>query len=342
MKRKRILVFLLSALMLLSLCGCGASAKNTAAGLRGDDYYLSEPAEAAMEAPAPMVDEVWYYENDAGGFAASETTYYAEEPEAKTPDIDPEKIIYSADATVETTDFDKSLAGLEALVQQFGGFVESSSINGSNYYSQSRGYTSSRSASYVIRIPSDRFQELMGSLSTLGNVPYSHTYSENITAGYYDVQARMKAYEAQEQRLMEMMELAETVSDLIEIESRLSDLRWQIDSLQATLNNWDRQVSYSSVSVSINEVTVYTPEATLTYGERLGLAIRNGLQSTADFFSSFLLWFLEALPALVILAVIVIVAVVLIRRSCKKRRARRIAAAQPVASETPGVVKSDK
>ena len=53
--------------------------------------------------------------------------------------------------------------------------------------------------------------------------------------------------------------------------------------------------------------------------------MRNGLKSTGEFFSDFLLWFVEALPALVILAVLVVVIVILIRRAAKKRRARKAA-----------------
>ena len=74
-----------------------------------------------------------------------------------------------------------------------------------------------------------------------------------------------------------------------------------------------------------HEVTVFTPEAKVSYGQRLGLAVRNGLKSTAEFFSDFLLWFVEALPALVILAVLIVVVVILIRRAAKKRRARKAA-----------------
>ena len=312
---KKSLSLILCILMLLSLCACGSAAKGSA--MRDESYSVEAPAEAPMPEP-DMVAEAEY-----GGFAVNDMS--ADSPEQKAPDIDPEKIIYSASATVETTEFEQTLEKLEALVKQYGGFIESSSINGSNYYSQARGYSNSRSANYTLRIPSERFQELMGSLSTLGNVPYSYTYTENITSRYYDVQARLTAYETQEQRLLEMMELAETVSDVIVIEDRLTELRYQIESLQSSLNNWDRQVSYSSVNVNVSEVTIFTPEAKLTYGQRLGLAIRNGLKSTGEFFSDFLLWFLEALPALLILAVLTVIVVVIIRRSAKKRRARKAA-----------------
>ena len=319
---KKTFAIVLSVLLLLSLCACGASSKGQSA--RDSAYYVSAPAEEPMPAPQAAMDE----EAALGGFAVNSTEMKAaspDAPEAEKPEVDPEKIIYSADATVETTEFEQTLEKLQALVQQVGGFIESSSINGSNYYSQARGYAGNRSANYTVRIPSARFSELMGSLSTLGNVPYTYTYTENITARYYDVQARLTAYQTQEQRLLEMMEKAETVSDIIVIEDRLTELRYQIESLQSTLTNWDRQVSYSTVNVNINEVTVFTPEAKLSYGQRLGLAVRNGLKSTGEFFSDFLLWFVEALPALVILAVLVVVIVILIRRAAKKRRARKAA-----------------
>ena len=336
MKIKRIFAFLLSLLMLLALCACGAAQKsdaevNAKTAARGsyraaDEAYIETPMEAEMA-----------YDADYGGFAAAEEAAMpmpapaeagGADTAAEAPAIDPEKIIYSGNATVETTEFDQTLEKLQTLVQQAGGFIESASISGSNYDSQARGYASNRNAYYSIRIPSARFQELMGGLSALGNVPYSNTYSENITSRYYDVQARLTAYETQEQRLLEMMEMAETVSDIIVIEDRLTELRWQIEDLQSTLNNWDRQVSYSSIGLSIQEVTVYTPEAKMSYGERLGLAVRSGLQNTADFFRGFLLWFLEALPALIILAVIAVVVIVIVRRKLKKRRARKAAEAE--------------
>ncbi|MGX8692709.1 MAG: DUF4349 domain-containing protein [Clostridia bacterium] len=314
---KKVFAILFSVLLLLSLCACGAQSAKSASR---DSYVAGAPAEAPMPEPEMAMDEEAAY----GGFAANGMEK-ADAPEAEKPQVDPEKIIYSADATVETTEFEQTLEKLQALVQQYGGFIESSSINGSNYYSQARGYGNNRSANYTIRIPSARFSELMGSLSTLGNVPYTYTYTQNITSRYYDVQARLTAYETQEKRLLEMMEKAETVSDIIVIEDRLTELRYQIESLQSTLNNWDRQVSYSTVNVTVSEVTIFTPEAKLSYGQRLGLAVRNGLQSTGEFFSDFLLWFLEALPALIILAVLVVLAILIIRKARKKRRARKAA-----------------
>ena len=324
---KKITALLLALLMLFSLAACGSSAAKTesyrpsaapAAGYNSsyayDDYALEEPAAMAAEAES------------FGGFSASGSPANADAAAGKTPDagdIAVDKIIYSASATVETTEFDDTVSKLEALIAQYGGFVESSSVSGNNYYHSSHGYSSSRSAEYRIRIPSRDFGTVMNSLSTLGNVPYCNTYTENITSQYYDVQARLNACRTQEQTLLEMMSNATRVSDMLEIQEQLSDVRYRIESLQSTLTNWDRQVSYSTISLSVQEVQEYTPEAKLSFGEQLSLALGRGLKAIGEFFRDLLLWLLEALPTLIVLAAIAVLVVFLVRRIRRRAKARK-------------------
>ena len=308
---KKTLSLLLAVLLVFALCACGSADSASSAPSAAYDMVSTETAYPA-EAP----------EEDYGGFAVAGGTQL-ETGSGAAPGGSPEKLIYSASATVETTEFDRTIEKLSALVEQYGGFVESSSINGSNYYTQSRGYSSTRYASYVIRVPSDKFSALMGSLSTLGNVPYSHTYTENITAQYYDTDARLTAYQTQEARLLEMMEAAETVEDLIAIEEKLTELRYQIESLQSTLKNWDRQVAYSTLDLEVQEVIEYTPESRMSYGQELALALTNGLRRTGEFFKDLLLAIVGALPALVILAVVLAILTPVWKKRRKARRAKK-------------------
>ena len=308
---KKTLSLLLAVLLVFALCACGSADSASSAPSAAYDRVSTETAYPA-EAP----------EEDYGGFAVAGGTQL-ETGSGAAPEGSPEKLIYSASATVETTEFDRTIEKLSALVEQYGGFVESSSINGSNYYTQSRGYSSERYASYVIRVPSGKFSALMGSLSTLGNVPYSHTYTENITAQYYDTDARLTAYQTQEARLLEMMEAAETVEDLIAIEEKLTELRYQIESLQSTLKNWDRQVAYSTLDLEVQEVIEYTPESRMSYGQELALALTNGLRRTGEFFKDLLLAIVGALPALVILAVVLAILIPVWKKHRKARRAKK-------------------
>lgn len=318
---KKRIALLLALLMALSLCACGSSSKNQMASSTESAAYDSSPMEPAPNA-AP-----------ASGFAAMDSVASAGEygeydsgtESGDVPDENPEKIIYSADATVETTDFDKTLEELAALIKEYGGWVQSSSINGANYYSISRGSRYNRSADYTIRIPSDKFQTVMGSLSTLGNVPYSYTYTENVSAQYYDVQSRLTAYKTQETRLLEMMEKAQTVEDTITIEEKLTELQYKIDSLQSSLNNWDRQVNYSTISLNVQEVGEYTEQqaVTISYGQRLLNAFTDSLKGAGRFFKNLLVFLVSALPTLVILAVLFFALRPLFRKLSAKAKARK-------------------
>ena len=330
MKRTvRISAFLLAALMLLSLCGCGktnqslsySAAREDAASNAAYDYESYAAAEMAADGdygfspvPAPL----------AGGGSTKE---------GDVPKENPEKIIYAADVTVETTTFDETVANVTELVERYDGWIESSSISGSNYYQKAKGTASTRDASYTLRIPSSRFNELMESLSALGNIPYSHIYTENVTSQYVDTQARLKAYTTQEARLLEMMELAESVEDVIIIEDRLTELRYQIEALQSTLNNWDRRVSYSTVSLTVKEVREYTPEIKEepSYWEELKDALKTGFENAGQILKDLLVFLIELLPVLIILIPVIWLLVWIIKKVFRldgsRARARREARA---------------
>lgn len=311
MKKK--ISILLALIMLVSLCACGSTSEDMSVAVTAD-----EPAEMYYEA----------MDAERGGIAMS--NYSVAEAATGTnssdlPEDSPEKIIYSADATVETIAFEDTLSKVAALVDEYDGWIQSSSVNGANYYNTARGRVSYRSASYTMRIPSEHFDKLMTSLSTLGNVPYTHTYTENVTSQYYDTQARLTAYSTQEARLLEMMELAETVEDVITIEEKLTELRYQIEALQSTLNNWDRKVSYSTVNLSIEEVEEYTPEksASPSYGQRLLNSLQDSLRDIGDFFADLLILLVAALPVLLIIAAAVYALVAIVKHSRKKRAEKK-------------------
>ena len=83
---------------------------------------------------------------------------------------------------------------------------------------------------------------------------------------------------------MEMMAIAETVEDIIAIEDKLSDIRYRIDSLQTSLNNWDRRVSYSTLHLSLEEVREYTTdEKKISYGQELWNAFTDAIEGVGEF-----------------------------------------------------------
>ena len=312
MNRKAIVVFLLCVLL---LCGCGGAAKSVetqSAPAAADRGYMEEAVE--MEAPAEEAKAM-----AAGGIANSESGGTA------AGEMQAEKIIYSANARIETIDYEACVQGVYDMVERFGGFVQASSISGSDYYSAARGRQNLRYASFTVRIPSENFETLTSSLSELGNVPYCNTYSENVSAQYYDVQSRLTAFKTQEARLLEMLEIAETVEDLLAIQQQLTEVQYEIDSLQSTLTNYDRRISYSTVDIEVQEVEEYTeqPVVQLSYWQKMGRGFMRSLENVGDFFTDSLLWFVSSLPALITWAA-AITAIVFVGKRVKIKRGWRL------------------
>ena len=338
---KQVLTVLLAVMLLLTLCACGSSHNTMSYSAEREEAAYSGSYSDQNYMVAEMAAE---YDGDNGLAPVPVPTAAGGESKAETQTENPEKIIYSASVTVETTVFDETVAKVTAMAEHYGGWIESSSVSGSNYYQKAKGTAAARDASFTLRIPSARFQEMMDNLSDLGNIPYSHIYTENVTSQYFDTQARLKACTTQEARLLEMMELAESVEDVIIIEDRLTELRYQIESLQSSLHNWDRRVSYSTISLSVKEVHEYTPEQKEdpTYWDELKEALQEGIYNAGQVVKDLLAFLVELIPVLIILIPLIWLLVLIVKklfhfngeRAKARREARRAGKAAAKAART--------
>ncbi len=330
MKRIRsILILVLSVALLLAVyTGCSSSpaaSKNEAYYTQTSDeaYYDSYEDNGFAEAPASA-------ETAAMGGGGSENMAGAD-LEQQAQDLS-EKIIYQGSAVVETTQFDESLKELDDMISRMHGFVERTEVTGQSYESSYYKKASLRRAEYTIRVPKSAFTEFKEGLSVLGYVTNTSYWSENITAQYMDVESRLNTYRAEESSLLAMMEKAESVGDMITIESRLSEVRYEIESLTSTLRYYQNQVDYSTMTLSIREVTkiVEEEEVPVTYWGELKDAFKSGWSFTVDALGGFGKFIVAAVPALIIPAVIVVVIVLIVKnRNAKKRAAYAAVYANP-------------
>jgi len=313
---RRLLAIALALLMVCALCGCG-SAKSESAG----EAYPATANSAANPGTGyteTQADGSSVNKSTAGGSSVVTTgSDVSAQNKPADSELDADKIIYSCDAEVETQDFDKTCKAVYALIDSVDGFLQSSSISG-NYF----GTDNARSADFVIRIPRKHFDEVTNSLSSLGNIPYCKVQAENITANYQDTESHLKAYQTEETRLLAMLEKAETVEDMLSIEDRLANVRYNIESLTSTLKNWDGLVSYSTLTLTVQEVKVYTETQRTSYWQSVKDALTRSLQGIGNFFKSFLRIFIALLPILAVLAVVAAI-MLLVIKLWKKRRAKK-------------------
>lgn len=320
MKIKRpLLLMLVFALILTIFAGCAAKPADEPAS--AEYAAAEEPAyEPEAEPMEPAAEESADYALAASGEGSELTAETSEAPANGKPSL-ADKIIYSGYMYIETTEFDEAVAAVEAKVREFGGFIESSNINGHTEY-RPDGTTSlvDRNASYVVRVPSAKFDAFVKQSGSLGNVLSSNTSAENITSQFTDAEARKNSLKVQEERLLAMMEKTDDIESLIALEERLSEVRYEYEAIERKLINWQNQVDYSSVNLNLQEVAVYTPVVPVqrTFGEKLGSAFADGWNGFVRFVQNLTLALASALPALILLALLAL-AIVLIVRSAKRR-----------------------
>ena len=304
---KKISLFLALLLLLSMLAGCGGSS---------NDMAMTEAA--AMEEPmaAPMEEAIAEEDFAAGSLSADGVV-------AGEISVDlSAKIIYTASADIETTEFEKSIETVHALLETYQGFIESSSVTGSNLQDSYYGYTSLRSAWYTLRFPRENYAAVTGALSSIGNVTYLTNDATNITTQYTDTESRLAAYETEEARLLEILAQAETVEDMISVESRLSEIRYEKEWLTSQLKNWDNQVSYSTVYLTLYEVREYTEEEPEGFFERIGSGFMESLKGVGNGLKEFVIFVIVASPYLILLAVIGVGIALIVRASKKKKAAK--------------------
>ncbi len=313
------------AAALLAACGGGSkSSSDTASATVGE----SEPQAA-------------YYSEMGENTSASydmETGAYPDEPMAEEAPAEVEeafdggsvvsgtgidnigatgqKLIKTVRLEMETKEFDTLLEEIRGKVEDMGGYIESSDISGSSYYSA----YATRYAYLTLRIPSDKLDGFVTVVSGLGNVINKSESVEDITLQYVDTESHKSALAAEQERLMELLEQAESMEDIIAIESRLSQVRYELQYYESTLRTYDNKVNYSTVTVNLNEVERETraPEKK-SFVEEIQYRLSNNLYSIGQGFRSFAVWFISSLPYLAMWAVVLFAAVCIGLRVIRKK-----------------------
>lgn len=299
---KKMTAFLVTLCMLAALlAGCGGASKSTQAF----DAAAAAPAEAANGAYYDMESA----KSEDGGLTGDTDSTVL--PEGR-------KWIITVNMSAETEDLDALMEALNGKISGLGGYVEDQdSYNGSMY--SSRRY---RSASLTVRIPAQRVDEFTEEMSGIANVVSTNLSREDITLSYVATESRVKALQTEEARLLELMEQAETMADLLEIESRLTDVRYELENRASQLRLYDNQVDYATIYLSIDEVQEYTPVEEPTVWERISGGFVSSVKGVGNGLLDLLVWVLAKSPYLVILGGVTVGVVVLVkkRKACKAEK----------------------
>ncbi len=288
MKKTRISLLLMAILLTLALVftSCGPD---------------SEVGDYAPGAP----DD--YYEGDkemAGGGSVSGDVLSADR-----------KIIKTVNETVETKEYDSFIERLKTVVAEKGGYFASSRYSGNGYET-----SANRNASFEIRIPADRLGEFTETLGGMGSVTYFLEEANDVTASYVDVTSRIAVLEAEETALLDILSKSETVSDMLEIRTRLAQVQGDLASLRAQKDTYDTLVAYSTVNLNLREVDREKTVTDDTFFGDVGEQFSDSLYGVGQFFRGVGVFFLGNSPVLLLLAAIGVGVFFLVRYFVRRSR----------------------
>lgn len=180
-------------------------------------------------------------------------------------------------------------------------------------------------ASLTIRVPQERFDSMMAQLEPLGKAANIQTGQEDVTMQYVDLESRLNNQKAQEARLVEILEMAENVEEVLEVERELYRVRGEIESMTAQFRFLSDQVNYSTIEVSIKEeidpTQTISPGAFDKFGERLLQSFIGGVNFVFRAISSVVVALVALLPVIILLGIIGYLIWILTKKATRKKKA---------------------
>lgn len=295
--RLLLVVLLLSMMVMLASC----------APKKAMERAMSVPAPAPAPG-APAAKEA------AGGQVADavSSTSSSTEEAASTAAVGQRRIITTGDMTIEVISLDKALADLTTLVNVNGGFLSDKSVSAEGNW---------RTANVTARVPAGKFDALHEGARGLGTVKREQQKGDDVTKQWQDLEARMKIRKQEEQSLLSLMQKQARLSDLLQVEQRLWQVREQIEQSEGELRYLRDQVTLATLTITLNE---QVPVGVEKIGRwNLGYHVLHAVYAMGRMLRGLAIGLIYvALPGAIIWVPLLLIALRLRRRIIEKREQR--------------------
>lgn len=319
-----------------SLTACGSS-KAESAGFTDNIGYKSSSASTVNSASGGAVADIASFdganradvenliENITEDSAITEDK--TSEDNSSEISLEAEKLVYRCSINIETLTYSETYASIKENIAKYNGIIQEEKETDASYnwYYDDYIKTDGTMSSYIrCRVPSNKYNEFLESLTGSGKIINKTTSVDNISQQYYDATTRIEALRKQEERLLEMMDSATSVEEMISVEDKLTEVQYEIDSLTTDIQYMDMDVAYSYVDIRVDEVMEYKedelPTKTQTFMDRLKNACRDSVKNLLFMLENMLFALIYALPVIAVVVCIIVVIVLIIRKATKKTR----------------------
>ena len=340
----RLAVYAAAVAAMLALSGCSSSATESINSY--DDEYseiYDADSEIYYETSGSVVGESITGSIGGSGLISGSTSESASgdatdtESAAAENELNPEKLVYTASVELETKDFDAAVDQLNERLDEVGGIIQDENFYDDTpweyYYGIYDDSTTRKVSGYkrlvtTVRIPTANLDAFLNDIGGIGHVTSSSSYVSNITQEYYSTKSYLESYQNQLDVLLGMYEQCETIDEMITVEQRISEVQAEINQLTTRISSYDRDVAYSTVTITMNEVTEYsdTPreQEEKSFGEKVIERVINSWHTMLDVLEHLLYFIIDIMWLLIIIGIILTLVIVINRKHKKKLMAKGV------------------
>jgi len=311
------------ALLMVVLTGCSSM---KADALTNDMGYAPSEKDYAYDYDYMLEAEKSVMEDNTAGMGTTADSMEAPDTSSTAEnDLANRKLIRNMRLTVETREYDKFLSSLQQEIGFHGGYIQSGETNGSSHQSS----YATRWASYTIRVPVDRYDAFVSTVSALGNVTYKNESVQDVTMAYTDVESHIRALETEYETLLTILAKCTELKDVLTVQNRITEVNYQLDSYKSQLRRYDDLIAYCTVYLSVEEVEKITvPVEEKTVGERIVGELSENCEDIVEDAEDFAVWFVSSLPYIgiwiLVIALILLLFAGLKRSIARKEQKRRM------------------
>ena len=233
------------------------------------------------------------------------------------------KLIRTVSMDAETENYDTLITALEEKLTALGGYTESR---------QTGTYGSTRRwSSMTIRIPADNLSAFVTHVSKNANVLSTSEETKDVTLQYVDTESKITALETEQARLLELLAGAQNLSEILEIEARLSDVTYELERYASQKRSYDNQITYATVRLTVEEVEVLTPVEEPSVFDRIRTGFTSSLHGVSDGLVNLFVLLVAGSPYLLVYGAVIGV-ILAVSSRIRKRKQKKASPADPEAT----------
>ncbi len=292
----RILIFtLVMSFILLTFCSCS---KSSIDGVTTNalDEYSSESKSSVSDKESSVVS----YANTEDASQESKLLYSGNR-----------KIVRNAEISLSTEKYNDTIKAIYNSLEKYQGYIEESDED-------NNGYNNTRYMTLIVRVPAEKLDIFLTSMDGIATINSKSVSSDDITNSYVDTESRLKALETEQETLLGLLEKAESLSDVLSIQDRLTSVRSNIKYYQSIMNEYNDELEYSKVSIYINEVSREVEQGEGFFAQ-IFAGLKNNLYSIGHGAKNFLIWLITSIPYILIFVAVFFIIKKIVKKIKRKK-----------------------